>query len=130
MLSAVANNQSSSNFDRLYNFMDQSYDVVYSTWYRVVKNVTEGLNHRVSPAVGSTVGMILSEAHVLVKAAYHTFVKYSKSADHYLGLNCVNTTPLVAKNPVILVHGAAGSWNYMGDLALALREKGHHVHHL
>jgi len=71
--------------------------------------------------------IILLIAHVLVKAAFHTFVKYTKPPTEYTGLD-VRNDRATAQNPVILVHGAVGSWNYMGDLALSLRDKGHHVY--
>lgn len=67
--------------------------------------------------LGVGLGMVLTESHVLIKAAWHTKRKYAKEPAEY-GFNMAHNNG----RPVLLFHGAVGSWNYLGDLATDLKK--------
>jgi len=73
----------------------------------------------ISPALGAIYGMLFLEAHTICKATWYTLKKYRKDPQAY-GLNQRNE-PNHLHHPVLLLHGAVGSWSYLGDLAVALK---------
>ncbi len=64
--------------------------------------------------------MLLTEPHILCKALWYTKRTYAKDPLKY-GFNTV-TDEQKDHRPVLLFHGAVGSWNYLGDLAKNLKE--------
>ena len=95
---------------------------IYEVWFSVMKRIVEFFNRQISPALGATFGLIALEGHTLVRAGWHTFKKYRNPAETY-GFNSINPNAQIGSRPVLLIHGAAGSWNYMGDLATSLRSR-------
>ncbi|CAF2695177.1 unnamed protein product [Rotaria sp. Silwood2] len=63
--------------------------------------------------------MLILEGHTLCKAVWYTLKKYRKDPQVY-GLNQWNETHCRRRRPVLLLHGAVGSWSYLGDLAVLL----------
>ncbi len=94
---------------------------VYRAWFFCHQTLVETCRRYVSPAIGACWGMVFLEAHTLMRASWHTFKKYRKNPKEY-GLEPVNLSKQT-QNPVLLIHGAAGSWNYLGDLATSLTKE-------
>ena len=74
----------------------------------------------ISPALGAIFGMFILEGHTICKAGWYTFKKYHNDPQIY-GLNQW-TVMNCHHRPVLLLHGAVGSWSYLGDFAVALRD--------
>lgn len=90
---------------------------LYLIWFYIQKCIVDLLKNYVSPIVGLTYGMILLEAHTLCKAAWYTIYKYRGNPLTY-GFNAIHSE----HRPVLLLHGAVGSWSYLGDLAASLQQ--------
>ena len=63
--------------------------------------------------------MLILEGHTIIKAAWYTMKTYRKDPKTY-GFNEFDSTE-ARHGPVLLLHGAVGSWSYLGDLATALK---------
>lgn len=90
---------------------------LYLIWFYIQKCIVDLLKNYVSSTVGLTYGMILLEAHTLCKAAWYTIYKYRRNPLTY-GFNTIHSE----HRPVLLLHGAVGSWSYLGDLATSLQQ--------
>ncbi|CAF3461186.1 unnamed protein product [Rotaria sp. Silwood1] len=77
------------------------------------------MQQHISPAAGEFYGMLILEGHSLCKAVWYTFKKYRKDPQVY-GLNQWNERQY-RRRPVLILHGAIGSWSYLGDLAVLLK---------
>jgi pimeloyl-ACP methyl ester carboxylesterase len=100
------------------NFPNQIALKVYQAWFCANKWLVETFKRFSLPAVGVSLGMLLLEGHTLCKAAWFTCWKYRLDPKEY-GFEQIEKRHR-GKNPVLLFHGAAGSWNYLGDLASEL----------
>lgn len=92
---------------------------IYVIWFHINKFLVLAMQQHISPALGAIYGMLLLEGHTICKAAWYTWNKYRKDPQLY-GLNQWNTKNC-RNRPVLLLHGAAGSWSYLGDLAVTLK---------
>lgn len=92
---------------------------VYIVWFYINKFLVETMRQHISPAVGAIYGMLFLEGHTICKAVWYTLRKYRKNPEVY-GLNQWNETNY-RRRPVLLLPGAAGSWAYLGNLAVALK---------
>lgn len=93
--------------------------LLYFIWYQLNKFVVDILQKHVSFAAGALFGTLVFEGYTIGKAAWYTWAKYRADPSTY-GLNQWRTEER-DRRPVLLLHGAAGSWSYLGDLAVALR---------
>lgn len=91
---------------------------IYIAWFYINKFLVEAMQQYISPAVGAIYGMLFLEGHTICKAVWYTLRKYRQNPEVY-GLNQWNETNY-RRRPVLLLPGAAGSWHYLGDLAVAL----------
>jgi hypothetical protein len=92
---------------------------IYVIWFYINKFLVEAMQQYISPALGAIFGMLFLEGHTMCIAAWYTLKKYRKDPQVY-GLNQWNETNCRYR-PVLLLHGAVGSWSYLGDLAVALK---------
>ena len=99
--------------------------IFYESWFYGNRAIVGMLRH-LSPAVGAAWAMVSLEGHTLAKAAWYTWQKYRKVPSEY-GLELNFNMGHQGNRPVLLLHGAVGSWNYLGDLATSLQEKGYPV---
>ena len=102
--------------DRSNTLIMPMHEQIFLLWFFVQKFIVELLKNYVSPMLGLAYGMIVLEAHTLCRAAWYTFYKYRQDPTAY-GFNTIHSD----RRPVLLLHGAVGSWSYLGDLARALR---------
>jgi hypothetical protein len=93
---------------------------IYRIWFYINKYLVEAIQRHISPALGAIFGMLFLEAHTICKAAWYTLKKYRKDPKVY-GLNQWDVTRC-SYRPVLLLHGAVGSWSYLGDLAVGLKK--------
>ncbi len=77
------------------------------------------MQQHISFALAAIYGMLFLEGHTICKATWYTLKKYRKDPQMY-GLNQWNGTNY-RHRPILLLHGAVGSWFYLGDLAITLR---------
>ena len=92
---------------------------IYENWFFFNKKIVETFK-QASPALGVFLGMASLEGHTLLRAAWYSFSEYGKSPESY-GLEQIHKIH-EGQRPVLLIHGAAGSWPYLGDLATSLTE--------
>ena len=92
---------------------------IYIIWFSIHRVITGVIQQRISLAFGAIYGMIFLEGHTVCKVMWYTWKKYDENPSVY-GLNQWNETNCHHR-PVLLIHGAAGSWAYLGDLAVALK---------
>jgi esterase/lipase len=92
---------------------------IYLIWFWVNQLLVDIVKRHISPMLSITLGMLLLEGHTLCKAAWYTWKKYRGDPKEY-GLDQWQTVDRECR-PVLLLHGAVGSWAYLGDLAVALR---------
>lgn len=95
---------------------------IYTLYFKAVKCFVEALSAMHLRPVGVSLGMLFSEFSTLAKASYYHLFRYTKVAQEY-GLNQV----IQDRPPVLLLHGAAGSWSYLHDLAQSLKAEGFSV---
>jgi len=93
---------------------------IYIIWFYINEFLVRVIQQHISPALGAIYGMLFLEGHTVCKAAWHTYNKYHKDPQIY-GLNQWNGENYCHR-PVLLIPGAAGSWSYLGDLAVALNK--------
>jgi hypothetical protein len=93
--------------------------LIYLAWFTLNRCLVDLLKKHVSPFLGLCYGMLALEGHTLCKAAWYTIKTYRKKPYTY-GFDCFNGKPNGA-HPVLLLHGAVGSWSYLGDLAMTLK---------
>ena len=93
--------------------------VIYLTWFWVNQFLVNVVKRHLSPMLSVTLGMLLLEGHTLCKAAWYTWKKYCRDPKEY-GFDQFETVKHDHR-PVLLLHGAVGSWSYLGDLAVALQ---------
>ncbi len=99
---------------------------IYNVWFTTNSWLVGQLNKRVHEAVGASLGMLSLEGHTLARAGIDTLYRYRKDPTEY-GLDQVNPEEKRGFNPILLIHGAAGNWRYMGDMARSLVDKGYSV---
>lgn len=92
---------------------------IYLIWFWVNQLLVDIVKRHISPMLSVTLGMLLLEGHTLCKAAWFTWRKYRRDPKEY-GLDQFETVDRECR-PVLLLHGAVGSWAYLGDLAVALK---------
>lgn len=93
---------------------------VYESWFRFQNSIAHACR-RFSPVAGAILPMICLEIHQVCRAAWYQMFTYRKTPSAY-GLD---EGPI--RSPVLLVPGAVGSWNYLGDLAMKIRKTGRSV---
>jgi len=92
---------------------------IYVIWFYINKFLIEVMQQHISFALAAIYGMLFLEGHTICKATWYTLKKYRKDPQMY-GLNQWNETNY-RHRPVLLLYGAVGSWSYLGDLAITLR---------
>ena len=92
---------------------------IYILWFYINRFLVGIMQKRLSSAFAAIYGLIFLEGHTVCKAGWFTWKKYRQNPSVY-GLNQWNETNRHHR-PVLLLPGAAGSWAYLGDLALALK---------
>jgi len=101
---------------------------VYKVWFSVVSSFTGWLRPR-STALSAGVAMLSLEGPTLLRATWDIFVRYRKDPEKYGFNGQVNPEDKPAvRGAIVLMHGAVGSWGYMGDLATRLLKEGYYVH--
>jgi hypothetical protein len=95
------------------NWFQKSYEL----YFNGVRGFVNFLSKKGLRALGSTIGMIALEGFTLIKTFYK-MIQYNKDPISY-GFNQLSNEHL-EKKPIILIHGAAGNYRYMGDFAKAL----------
>lgn len=98
---------------------------VYRAWFSVIAGFADWLRPR-SRALSAGVAVVGLESHALVRATWDTYVRYRKAPEHY-GFN-TDPEDAASHGAIVLMHGAVGSWNYMGDLATRLLNEGYAVY--
>lgn len=100
------------------------YQGLRAAHFHVVSGAVKTLNAVGLQAIGAMVGMLALEPGTLVKATKHSYWDYRGEPEQY---QLDAYVAAAEKRPILLLHGAAGSWNYMGDLATELKNKGYPV---
>ena len=98
---------------------------VYQAWFGAM-NWCGNRARPVSPALSAVMSMLTLEGHTLARTVWATWVKY-RGAPEKFGLDTFRDEDR-GHSPVLLLHGAAGSWHYLGDLAMRLQRQGRSVH--
>ena len=94
---------------------------LYNKWFQINDVAGTFLRKHSLITAAALHGMFSLESLTLAKVTWKTLVTYSKKPKTY-GLNQIPKNS--NQNPVLLIHGAAGTWNYMGDLAKSLSSQG------
>ncbi|CAF0747137.1 unnamed protein product [Adineta steineri] len=92
---------------------------LYDIWFYINTYLVKTIQKNISPALGAIFGMVFLEGHTMCKAIWYTFKKYRNDPKFY-GFNQWDEE-YSCHRPVLLLHGAVGSWSYLGDLAIALK---------
>lgn len=97
-------------------------ETAYETWFSANKGIIDRLKKMgpPGPALGAIQGMVLLEPHKIVRSGWYEHIRFTEPPKTY-GFD-------VAKKdhnhrPVLLLPGAIGTWNYLADLASALKQK-------
>lgn len=94
---------------------------VYDGWFNINNHLGNLLRKHSFTTAAAIHGMFSLEIFTLVKVIWKTGVTYTKTPKEY-GFETLPENS--SKTPVLLLHGAAGTWNYMGDLAKSLSNEG------
>lgn len=94
--------------------------------YKLINSSVNLLKKIGFSASGAIVGMLGYEPDTLVYGAKTTYWEFNKAPNQY-GFDDLPVEFDHTKRPILLLHGAAGSWNYMGPLALSLKDRGYPV---
>jgi len=97
---------------------------VYETWFKANKGIIDQLKtmEAPGPALGALQGMALLEPHMMVRSGWYEQARFSGNPKNY-GFDTIENT-MSEKHPVLLLPGAIGTWNYLGDLARSLKQAG------
>jgi len=98
---------------------------LYSAYFSVNSAIVRCYKRVGLPTLGAIHGMLSLESGAIARGLRYTKKKYAKTPESF-GLNTFFESDK-GKTPILMLHGAAGSWNYMGDVAVSLREKGRPV---
>lgn len=101
-------------------------NILRGAHYHLVNSVVKLLQKIGLSAGGAIIGMLGHEPDTLLYAAKDTYWDFRKEPSQY-GLDILRSEIDFTKRPVLLIHGAAGSWNYMGPLATGLMERNYTV---
>lgn len=93
----------------------------YELWFSGNKGIIDELKKRDFQSLSVIQGMILLEPHAIIRAGWYSTSKYAGDPKSY-GFEMFKSQ--LRKRPVLLLHGAVGSWNYLGDLATKLNQAG------
>lgn len=91
---------------------------VYEAYIFSIKAFVDTMTRKNYRAFGATVGMLFSELPAVTRSAIYTLLFKTPPKATYKD----------QRIPVLLFHGAAGSCNYMHDLASYLEKKNYDVH--
>ena len=92
---------------------------IYVIWFYANRFLVDICKKHISIALGVVYGMLILEGHTIIKAAWYTLKTYRKDSTAH-GFEEFDFTE-AQHRPVLLLHGAVGSWSYLGDLATALK---------
>ena len=91
---------------------------LYNGWFQINKFIGNLLRECSFTKTAALHGMVSIEPLTLARVAWKTAFTFSKAPKEY-GLE----TKISDKTPVLLLHGAAGNWHYLGDLAKTLTDR-------
>ena len=92
---------------------------IYVNWFHANQFLVDVCKKHISIALGVLYGMLVLEGHTIIEAACYTMRRYRKDPEAY-GFDTYDCAE-ARHRLVLLLHGAVGSWSYLGDLAMALQ---------
>jgi hypothetical protein len=98
---------------------------VYEAYFKANKEIIDQLKtmDAPGPALGAIQGMALLEPHILVRSAWYEHFRFADAPQSY-GWDLLNDAYSTTPRPVLLLPGVIGTWNYLADLARALKQAG------
>ena len=103
----------------LSNLISMVGQKIYAIWFYMNKILVEIIQQHISPAIAAMFEMLIFEGHAMLQAIWYTLKKYRRDPRVY-GLNRW-TKENCCHRPVLLLHGAVGTWSYLGDLGDTLK---------
>lgn len=92
---------------------------IYESYFSAGKKIVEGFSAINQRVLGVLLGSVVLETPALARGFVYGY-RYGNTPESY-GFNTIRPTHS-DQRPVLLFHGAIGTWNYLGDLATAINK--------
>jgi len=110
-------------YQSLYQTAEKFIEASYIQWFNINNTIT-GIFRSLSPAIAAIYAMISLELPAVLPSFYEIAYAKSGTPETY-GFKQISKDSLAC--PISLLHGAAGSWNYLEPLASKLKEEGRSI---